>query len=655
MKGTEVANLKGMEKCKFHNTFIRNYIGPFLTLILLGCIQVIYYSDIKSPDFVGIFSILVCYSAWAGEKRSGYMSVLITVVYIIQSIYIRVFIFRHSNIYLLFRSINSILLIGGALQIGWITKRLNISNQRLFTQQIQIQKAEELSYVMVARSHMSGKVIKVPPKFIKMIGYADEEFMSMNIEDFTHPDDFKKQIKKMKDLWNKKYTSFDIEKRYIKKNKEIVWVYINMSLVCDEDGNPLYFLNYVKDISKRKEAEEALEKSEKRLRQITNSMCDMISQVNAQGMIEYVSPSCMSISGYKEEELIGKSIFDFVHPKDLDRVLSISQKAIEEHIETRVECRYLHADGHYIWIEEVGRPCYDGNEKNIYSTICSRDVTYRKRAQENEKLLREAKEYDELRNEFFANISHELRTPLNVILGVIQLLEFYNDSLKDEKSEKKVNKYIKVMKQNCNRLLRLVNNLIDITKIDAGFLELHLKNVEVINILEEITLSVADYVENKGIALEFDTAVEEKVMACDPDKLERILLNLLSNAVKFTDQGGKISVNIEDHVKSLCIKVKDTGIGIPEEECNKIFERFRQVDQSLTRNREGSGIGLSLVKSLVEMHHGTIQLKSKWQKGSEFIINIPITLVKEKDSCDHEYVDWECKERIHIEFSDIYA
>ncbi|WP_243109325.1 sensor histidine kinase [Anaerophilus nitritogenes] len=651
---TEIENLREVEKLRFNNDFIKNYIGPLITLILFGCTQMIYYFDMKSPDLIGMFAILVGYSAWQ-EKRSGYFSALISIIYLAQAIYTRIFIFPHSIIYLFCRPINSLLLIGASLQIGLITKRLRISNQRLFTQQIQIQKAEELSYVMVTRSHISGKVIKVPPSFIKMLGYSYEELMNMNVKDFTHPDDFKKQMKKMEDLWEKKYASFDIEKRYINKNKEIVWAYINISLVCDEDGNPLYFLSYVKDISKRKQVEEALEKSEKRLRQITNNMSDMISQINDQGIIEYVSPSCMSISGYREEELIGKSIFDFIHPKDLDKAMDTYKKTIKEHIENRVECRYRHSDGHYIWIEEIGKPCYDKNGKNIYSTICSRDVTDQKRAEENERLLREAKEYDELRNEFFANISHELRTPLNVILGAIQLLEFCNESLAYVDNEKKINKYIKVMKQNCNRLLRLVNNLIDMTKIDAGFLEIHLKNVEVINILEEITLSVADYVENNGITLEFDTDVEEKIIACDPDKIERILLNLLSNAVKFTDPGGKITVNVKDSGKSLCIKVKDTGIGIPKEECEKIFERFRQVDQSLTRNREGSGIGLSLVKSLVEMHHGTIQLNSEWKKGSEFIINIPIDLVIEKTSGDHEYVDWECKERIHIEFADIYA
>lgn len=163
-----------------------------------------------------------------------------------------------------------------------------------------------------------------------------------------------------------------------------------------------------------------------------------------------------------------------------------------------------------------------------------------------------------------------------------------------------------------------------------------------------------DYAEEKGITLEFHTNVEEKIINCDPDQIERILLNLLSNSIKFTKPGGKISVFLYDKGGSIVIRVKDTGIGIPEDKQEFIFERFRQVDKSLTRDHEGSGIGLSLVKSLVEMHGGTINVISKEGIGSEFIIEMPVgedLSYNLEESAAAEGVNIE---RIKVEFSDIY-
>ncbi len=174
--------------------------------------------------------------------------------------------------------------------------------------------------------------------------------------------------------------------------------------------------------------------------------------------------------------------------------------------------------------------------------------------------------------------------------------------------------------------MRLINNLLDTTKLDSGYLKLNLVNCNIVNLVEEITLSVVYYAESKNINIIFDTDVEEKIMAVDPDKIERIVLNLLSNAIKFTGSGGNIYVTVKDFEDNIIISVKDTGIGIPEDKIENIFDRFVQVDKTLRRNKEGSGIGLYLVKSFVNMHEGTIDIQSEIGKGSEFIINIPVNL-----------------------------
>ncbi|MDP4089985.1 MAG: HAMP domain-containing sensor histidine kinase [Bacillota bacterium] len=274
-----------------------------------------------------------------------------------------------------------------------------------------------------------------------------------------------------------------------------------------------------------------------------------------------------------------------------------------------------------------------------------------------EELVRanEEMQYEKLRTEFFANVSHELRTPLNVIFCAEQLIE-YSVKNPDPEGSLRIDKYVSTIKQNCYRLIRLISNLIDITKMDAGNFEILEGNYEIVKVVEDITLSVAEYIENKNIDLIFDTEVEERVIACDPDKIERIILNLLSNSVKFTGAGGRIDVKMELKEDNIEISVKDTGTGIPLEKQDNIFERFVQVDKSISRMREGSGIGLSLVKSLVEMHGGTIKLRSVYGKGSEFIIRLPDKVLdyKEDKREPEQPLKHDKVERISIEFSDIY-
>lgn len=283
--------------------------------------------------------------------------------------------------------------------------------------------------------------------------------------------------------------------------------------------------------------------------------------------------------------------------------------------------------------------------------INKKDIIKSKRELEqiNEKL----KEYERLRTDFFGNISHELRTPLNVIYSAQQMLDA-TLKLNDTGSDK-TDKYIKMIKQNSYRLIRLINNLIDITKIDSSNFEVKLRNRDIIKVVEDITMSVSDYIETKGINLIFDTEVEERIIACDGDIIERIMLNLLSNAIKFTESGGQVTVNVFLGLGEVFISVKDTGAGIPENMKDLIFDRFIQADNSNRRRREGSGIGLALVKSLVEIQGGCISVKSKIGEGSEFLIALPDRRVEESEEVT--YCSNHCGgsiEIINIEFSDIY-
>jgi len=282
----------------------------------------------------------------------------------------------------------------------------------------------------------------------------------------------------------------------------------------------------------------------------------------------------------------------------------------------------------------------------------------KRQAKELKKAKEEAVAANDAKIMFLANITHELRTPLNILLCSTQLINYYLNS-SDSIDKTKLKKQIDIQTQNCYRLLRLVNNLIDITKIDSSNFKLVYTKCNIVQVVEKITMSVVEYIKAKGITIIFDTDVEEKFIMCDLDAIERIILNLLSNAVKFTPKGGMIFVNIEDFRTYVRIIVKDTGIGIHEDMLETIFERFKQVDNLLTRKNEGSGIGLSLVKALVEMHGGKIKVISKYQCGSEFIVDLPVGDI----DCDEKYSSVENSsiqdesnviKKINIEFSDIY-
>ena len=268
---------------------------------------------------------------------------------------------------------------------------------------------------------------------------------------------------------------------------------------------------------------------------------------------------------------------------------------------------------------------------------------------------KEIKEIEKAKSQFFANLSHEIKTPINIIYSCIQLLDI-NKKNGEKSLSDAYNKYEHTLKQNCYRLLRLVNNLVDMTKIDSGYMKLIFINCEIVSLVEDITLSIVPYVESKNINIVFDTYIEELKIRCDPESMERVILNLLSNAIKFTDNNGNISVFIEADEKYVFIRVKDDGIGISEDIREKIFNRFVQEDKSFNRKKEGSGIGLALVKSLVELHDGEVYLE-KVSKGSEFVVKLPNIKIDEELDVYNKVMDAESKplvQKINIEFSDIY-
>ena len=242
---------------------------------------------------------------------------------------------------------------------------------------------------------------------------------------------------------------------------------------------------------------------------------------------------------------------------------------------------------------------------------------------ENKKLYNKIIEHEQYKNNYFINLSHELRTPLNVILSTEKLVTELNK--KEEHIDKsKLGYYMSVLNRNSKRLLSLINNIIDTAKIDAGFYKLNITENDIVYLVEEVVLSMKDFAENSGLELIIDPEVEEKVIECDAENIERCIINLIGNAIKFTDKGGKIEVGISDNDEYVTINVKDTGIGIEEKNYEIIFDRFSQGYRNITEEYGGSGLGLTFTKQIINLHKGDIRVKSEVGVGSEFIIILPV-------------------------------
>lgn len=377
---------------------------------------------------------------------------------------------------------------------------------------------------------------------------------------------------------------------------------------------------------------------------------DLMAIIGTDKKVKKVSKCCKELLGWSEEELTLSEWSNFVHEDDVFKVLSYIRNSNIKNGIKGLELRFKCKDESYRWIESN---CRYVEESEVY-ILTARDITEKKQIMEEKIAYEKAIELESIKSQFFSNISHEFKTPLNIILATMQVINknIENKSIISIKGAN-LDRYMNSIKQNCYRLLRLVNNIIDISKIDYGYYDIELGNYNIVSVVEDITMSVLEYVNNKGIELVFDTEVEEEIIACDPDKIERIILNLLSNAIKYTEADGKISVNIYSDKENVYITVSDTGIGIPEEKINKIFERYEQIDNKLTRNFNGSGIGLSLVRSLVEMHEGRVWVESKVNEGSKFIISLPKKTVATENVKSVDLTKSKV-EKCSIEFSDIY-
>jgi len=479
----------------------------------------------------------------------------------------------------------------------------------------------------------------VSPQSMELFGYEPEAFYKtpLLIRRIVHPSYFKPFIKNWRALLRGEAPEY-YEIKIIKRNGEERWIQQKNLIIRDTEGVAVAIEGIVTDITTRKQTEEALVKSEVQKKAILNTLPHYAWLKDCEGRYLSVNESFAQSLNRTVEEIIGKSDYD-LYP---DRV---AQRYREEDLKIICTKKQLFFEEkvNESWFETFKAPIFDTAGEVIGITGISLEISKRKRSEEeirnySEKLAvqnvklklindelkaskEKAEESDKLKSAFLANMSHEIRTPMNAILGFATLIR--NRVLSDEKRKQ----YVDLINTNCRQLLHIITDIIDISKIEADQISIFNKNFNLNKMLSDLYESNMHQLElqRKEIELHFKPGLKDRESAVFTDKvrLEQIMTNLLSNAIKFTDEGSIEFGYYVNKRKDISFYVKDTGIGLSEDEQKIVFDRFRQASTSFSKLYGGTGLGLSISKGLAEKLGGFIWVESKKNEGSTFYFNIP--------------------------------
>jgi PAS domain S-box-containing protein len=470
---------------------------------------------------------------------------------------------------------------------------------------------------------LDAALLEVNAAFCEMVGYTARELLAGSWPAVTHPGDLRISREAVERVRRGPDNRVEFEKRYIHRDGRIVWGRVRLSAVRNEQGECLYFITHVDDISEQKRMQAALAESEMRYGLLFHRTRMGVTRCSPDGRILECNEGAASALGYSSpEELCGKLIQDFYcRLEDRDRLLrdlSLHRAVSDYELELR------RRDGSRLWV--AGSLTTLGPDGGMIEGAFV-DITAIKQAQEE---LRKAKDAAEAasraKSEFMANMSHEIRTPMNGILGMTRLA--LDTDLSPEQRE-----YLDAVEVSASSLLAIINDILDFSKIEAG--KLQLENVEfslgegIEEIMKSFALSSAE--RRIGLVWSIEPGLPE-VLSGDPVRLRQVLLNLIGNALKFTEEG-RVALRVrrlaaDQREIVLEFSVTDTGVGIPRERQQAIFEAFVQADNSTTRRYGGTGLGLAIASQLVALMGGGIRLESEPGKGSAFHFTARFGLVE---------------------------
>ncbi|MGA1978925.1 MAG: PAS domain S-box protein [Bacteroidales bacterium] len=505
-----------------------------------------------------------------------------------------------------------------------ITKRKNVENA-LRESEERFSKAYKTSPISFMIAKMKeGSIIEVNDEFTRISGFTREETIgntTLGLNIWVHEKDRQKMIATLQDG----RSMIRQETQLRAKNGSILTTLLSSQVI--QLGNEYCIISSIEDITERKRIEVILQESEKKFRRIFDNVQDLYYETLIDGTIIEISPSIRTLSKdqYKREDLVGKSIDEFYQiPEKRQSLLSaLKEKGMVSDFEITLKNR----DGSLIPCSIMAKISVDdqGCPEKIIGSM--RDITERKKF-ENEliKAREKAEESDRLKTAFLHNISHEIRTPLNAIVGFCALIGETDIDKHTRQS------YIETIMQSSDQLLAIISDIVDISNIEANLVKLVKNEVDVELLLESTCKQFLPKAVEKNVKLEWKSELSgpDALIFADRTKLIQILSNLLNNALKFTI-AGSIKARCKKTDDYLEFSISDTGIGIAPENYEKIFDRFYQVQNTISKFYEGTGLGLSISKAYVELMGGKIWLTSEQGKGTIFFFTLPF----ERQFCEH--------------------
>ena len=467
---------------------------------------------------------------------------------------------------------------------------------------------------------------EVNNKVCKMLGYSKEELKLLKFQDITHPEDLQRDSTELKKLIDGEIFNYNTKKRYINKNKTIVYAHLSVSLLRNKKGEIINFISQIIDITERKKIEEEnkllteLNEAKNMYCLLANNTIDLVCLHNLDTSFQYVSPSIKKLLGYTTDELIGRFPREFVHPDDLDILQNSILGFIAEVQDVVIRVRLKNVENNYFWFE-IRAILVKENGIPINFQSSTRNIALQKEAEEIvENTLIQERELNELRTNLISTISHEFRTPMTTIRTSAELIAMYIEGC-NFKNSFHVAKRVNTIIEEIDRLVELMDAVLTISKDDAGKTNFNPVELDLKQVCIDVTKNYCiDELDKRKVKISFEG--DFFPVFADVNLMKYSLFNLLNNAHKYSDASSDIILKLFINEGQVFVEIIDFGIGIPEEDQTKLFNTFFRA--SNTAGIKGTGLGLYIIKTFTERNSGTVKLESELGKGTKVTLQFPL-------------------------------
>ncbi|MCR6638588.1 MAG: PAS domain S-box protein [Sporocytophaga sp.] len=474
-----------------------------------------------------------------------------------------------------------------------------------------------------AFSDERGILIESNEAFYKMLGYQKNELLGRHFKDFTYHEDAKRETELIEKIFNGEINDYQLEKRYISKNKDVFWVDLNLSTVKNEKNEIQYFICITQNIDDRKKAEEALKQSEEQYRFLANTVPQIFWSADKNGIVNFFNKKWIEFTGLSEEETINSGWVTALYPEDVASTEKEWYEAVNQGIKYEKEIRLMNKEGKYKWFLSKATPLKDAKGNIIKWFGTCMDIHDLKIAIQNlEDAYKELKRANVDLDNFIYTASHDLKAPLSNIEGLVTYLDQLLKETSTNGQNEEVESLIDMMYKSIAKFKKTIEDLSDVTKAQGNGISKDLTVINIYDALEEAEITLMNDLNNsKCIIIHQLSAIEIKFSMKD---FRSILYNLLSNAIKYRSRERKCKITVKTFYQkdAIVLEVKDNGIGISPKNQEGMFQIFRRVhNQKL--DVEGTGVGLYILKRIMDNNNGSIHLESEVDKGSTFRFTFP--------------------------------